>query len=729
MKYLLFALGLATSLCSQTVAQTVKVPSLPGTAILNGFNNATDLNQFVLRDGATLSLKTGLSVTGGAASAQVTFPNGATGYPAMGLVNSAGTWDFTNYGGVVFDLTNTSSNVVRVTAALIDVNGKIGNGTVSMFANSKVTYRIGSEQLRNSITSWGVQRLSNPWQTSLQTIGFSVADGFDYTKVKEIRFFSRNPQEGGSATFCIDELRLLPAFDPDTFAITYVDRYGQLGWFSWPGKLSSDSEFATRRAAEAADLAANPAPADQDPWGAWLNGPKFPTTLFFTTKKDANGRWWLVTPKGLPFFATGVGLVTPRKPTAITGRETMFQWLPDSTGTYAPLYTPSKRVYVKGLTRGTSFDFYGSNLATKYQTMDFYQSWRVNTGKRMRSWGFNTLAAFSDPLSYEFNPRIQQLLSGGLDNKITPLTGYWAPMPDVFDSRFADSIAYNNSAIINQYKWDGKLIGYFVDSEMTWSGGYGPVPQYSIVYATWASQGGIVRTKGVFVSMMEQKYGTIDALNAAWGTSFRDWAFVQRPVDLPAKPTAALLQDCSDMLLAYARQYFSSVRVALKTLDPNHLYFGNKLTYFSPEVIKAADEFCDVISINHWTTNLAAAPSSTIYPWLKTISKPVLIGEFHAGSMERGLPQGGIYTTLNDAGRASYYDLVMSSAAKIPNMVGCCWFQYVDSPVAGEDGTGQCLNNGLVDVTDTPYASLVRQLRLTNAQIYKWHNQAGSSPW
>lgn len=702
-------------LCStHAQAQTTRIFSPAGCTKINGFESTTDLASpsFSLFDGATVSISsTAFGRTEGSAKLNVNFPS-LVAYPAIKFFNGTGTWNFNNYGGLLFDLSNPAATPQVVRFAMLDVNGKICNNTITLPPNSQITYRVGTEQLRNSYVDFQLQLLSNPWQTSVRTLYVNCDSAFDRSLVKEIRFFT-GPNL--PVQFCIDNLRLLPYFDVNAFATGYVDQFGQNAKISFPNKMNAVSELESRKLAENAELAANPGPTSWDKYGGWTGGPNFGKSLFFRTYFDGN-RWWLVTPNGTPFFATGLGAVTNRRPSGITGRESMFQWLPDQTGYFSDCYSPTGRVYRDGIIRGTSFDFYWANCKRKYNPSTLLDSWKSQTVRRMRSWGFNTLSPFGASFMHGTAPDVAQLLTGGTDNTISPIDGHWRPMPDVWDERFADSIALNNSSIINSFKWDDKLIGYIVDSEMSWTS-YGPVPQYAVVYAAWNTQGGTIRTKSRMVSMMVNKYRTIEALNAAWGTSFRDFAYIQRPVELPSKPNAALLKDCSDMLLDYARRYFSTVRTALKALDPNHLYMGSKITFFIPEVLQAANESCDVISYNAYTL-----PNTANQPWLNSFTKPAFICEFAGGSQELGLPFGGGNTFLTNAERPNYYRAFMQTATSNPQLVGACWFQYVDAPLSGQDGEGQCTNNGFVDATDTPYADMVAAARNANYLAYNNHN-------
>ena len=58
---------------------------------------------------------------------------------------------------------------------------------------------------------------------------------------------------------------------------------------------------------------------------------------------------------------------------------------------------------------------------------------------------------------------------------------------------------------------------------------------------------------------------------------------------------------------------------------------------------------------------------------------PIIIGEFHFGSLETGLLQPGLRYAADTVERAIFYHHYVTSALKNPYIVGTHWFQLVDS--------------------------------------------------
>jgi hypothetical protein len=102
------------------------------------------------------------------------------------------------------------------------------------------------------------------------------------------------------------------------------------------------------------------------------------------------------------------------------------------------------------------------------------------------------------------------------------------------------------------------------------------------------------------------------------------------------------------------------------------------------------------------------------------IDKPVLIGEFHFGALDRGMFSPGLQSTPHQMARAAAFDLYVRSALKHPNIVGVHWFQYRDQPLTGRPLDGENYNIGFVNITDLPYAEMVGKARAIAEDMYPY---------
>jgi len=139
------------------------------------------------------------------------------------------------------------------------------------------------------------------------------------------------PQALTVGRLCVDS----PSEVDKTAYDRIVDSFGQLSHGIWPEKVSSDEMLRARGAEEANQLAQRrDEPLKRDRFGGLEESGQFRATGFFRTERR-DGRWWLVTPEGNPFFSIGMDTVVSDGATYIDGREFMFRDLPARDGELA----------------------------------------------------------------------------------------------------------------------------------------------------------------------------------------------------------------------------------------------------------------------------------------------------------------------------------------------------------------------------------------------------------
>jgi hypothetical protein len=99
--------------------------------------------------------------------------------------------------------------------------------------------------------------------------------------------------------------------------------------------------------------------------------------------------------------------------------------------------------------------------------------------------------------------------------------------------------------------------------------------------------------------------------------------------------------------------------------------------------------------------------------------KPLIIGEFHFGALDRGLFHTGLVPVENQAARARSYKDYVLGALKHPQFVGTHWFQYMDEPTTGRVYDEENYQIGFVDIADTPYAETIAACREVGNQLYR----------
>ena len=182
--------------------------------------------------------------------------------------------------------------------------------------------------------------------------------------------------------------------DADPF-FPFIDTFGQYKHKAWPGKTKSLDDLAAKRAQEAKDLAAQPGPEGWDKYGGWAAGPQLKATGFFRTEK-IEGKWWLVDPDGRLFFSQGIDCVRMLDNTPIEERASWFEDFPGTRPEFQEFLGSGYALhgYYAGRTP-KCFSFTGANLVRKYGP-DWRKVYPEVIHQRLRSWGLNTIANWSD---------------------------------------------------------------------------------------------------------------------------------------------------------------------------------------------------------------------------------------------------------------------------------------------------------------------------------------------
>jgi hypothetical protein len=172
-----------------------------------------------------------------------------------------------------------------------------------------------------------------------------------------------------------------------------------------------------------------------------------------------------------------------------------------------------------------------------------------------------------------------------------------------------------------------------------------------------------------------------------------------------------------------AENYFKIVNDALKNLDPNHLYLGSRLhasAKNNPEVLRAAEKYLDVISINYygsWDLNKKSNEQ-----WA-SLSKPFMITEFYTkgedANMENLSGAGWIVKTQKD--RGIHYQNFILSFLQNKNCVGIHWFRYQDNDPTDKtaDVSNKDSNKGMINTNYNWYKPLTDAMSSINNKIYQ----------
>jgi hypothetical protein len=489
---------------------------------------------------------------------------------------------------------------------------------------------------------------------------------FTFERVDEISFRMRAPSQDSQLTIYSLALSAAEPKDDVLDRRPIIDRYGQWIPENWPGKVHSDEDL---RAAWNQD---RPAGARYPfcPLGGDSSQSLRATGFFRTERMD--GRWVLVDPHGHPFFSSGMDLVGYRQgsfATRITGREFLYEQLPPPGPAWL---TPEKDV-----------SFYVANIMKRFGE-GWEAKWRDHILARLRDWGFNTIANWSErDVAVGSGMPYVLPLSGWTTRKTFPFP--W-DFPDVFSEEFERNVEEAARRQCAPLKDDANLIGWFVGNEPHWAREFSSLTPWPDMLLADPEPSA---TKAEL-----QRRLAVDPANAA---RIKDqWVFV-----------------CG-------RKYFETIQKAIRRHDPNHLILGIRFAGSPHEEWIRMSALFDVFSVNIYSATFAPDPGR-VKRFAELSGRPVLIGEFTACAPGRGL-QGLFYwvhKVKDHAERGVAYRYYVEQAAADPHIVGTHWFQMVDDLPTGRPSDQERLNYGFIDVLDLPYPDLVRAARQTHARLYE----------
>jgi len=427
-----------------------------------------------------------------------------------------------------------------------------------------------------------------------------------------------------------------------------VDQFGQWIGLDWDGKTNSVEELKRVWTAEERELQREHN-FGFSRFGGWKERKERVTGFFHTAEVD--GRWWLVDPEGYLFYSVGMDCVRFNSPTRVSGREELFAKLPTGSGERT--------------------DFYRANVGLRYQD-NFVEEWKKSQSRRLRSWGFNTVANWSDPAMWK-DPSVPFVVN--LD--IGRSGKSWHRFPDVYSADFQEKIVREAAEQCSPYKNEPYLMGYFIGNEERWPHRH-------------------------FIDLI---------LKDREPTATQD--FVQQFFEQNGD-TAETREALTETL---ARHYFKSICEAIKKADPNHLILGVRWAGGrAPDSVMKANDVFDVFSINYYRFQ----PSVERIEHLHGLTgRPMMIGEFHFGAVDRGYAPA-LVMVKDQTERGVAYQYYVEQAASLPALVGTHYFQYVDQPVSGRFD-GENYNFGFVSQLDIPYAEMIRFARETHGRVYRVH--------
>jgi hypothetical protein len=469
-----------------------------------------------------------------------------------------------------------------------------------------------------------------------------------------------NPElEIRSITLAVDDPG--DAYLEDIFA---VDEFGQHNLVAYPEKIASLEQLQAEWNAEDREMESAVHPGyNYSPYGGYLQKQVKGNGFFRIEKVD--GRWWFVDPDGYLFLSHGVDCVSPGNGGSANNldkRPGMFKELPPEQFRQTNRNHPSAS--------------YGTwNLYRRYSE-DFREKANEMVIKRMDRWGLNTIANWSSAAVYNLKKKAHTLQLHGL-----AMDGNLMGLADVYAPDFAAVIDSSMQTYLPDNKDNPWIIGYFVGNEPSWLG----------------------QEAHLCDLILE---GEARPVKTALEKFLKDGKSPERKKEFIHQTFNIFLQ---------------TIKTTMKRYDPNHLNLGIRFGNLN-ELDESLMEICrnafDILSFNCY----ALEPDQEMMDRaLRLTDRPMIIGEYHFGTVDRGMAQS-LWQVENQEQRGVAYRYYTERGYAHPGLIGTAYFQWCDQDLMGRASDGENYNCGLIDVTDRPYKYQVEAMMETAKCLYGVHS-------
>ena len=298
------------------------------------------------------------------------------------------------------------------------------------------------------------------------------------------------------------------------------------------------------------------------------------------------------------------------------------------------------------------------------------------TIKRMDKWGLNTLANWSDKTIYDKNRKafILPLENIGFENELMGLM-------DVYDNGIEKKIDEAIARNVAKYKNNHWLIGYFIGNEPAW-----------------------ISKENRLCSLI------LNGKDRPIKTELQN--FLKESGDTPDSRKTFIYNTFEKLMKAISK--------SLKKNDPNHLNLGIRYGYIEQlddELLRISKESFDALSFNCY----ALSPDhEKMNHALEISGLPMIIGEYHFGTVDRGLAQS-LWQVNSQKERGDAFRYYTENAFAHRGLIGTGWFRWIDQNINGRTD-GENYNCGFIDVTDRPYPYMVDAAIEAAKSLYEIHS-------
>ncbi len=472
-----------------------------------------------------------------------------------------------------------------------------------------------------------------------------------------------------------------------------LDELGQSTLSDWQGKTRDPAELVARLRQQDENVDQWRWPQSFSRFGGWRDR-RFEATGFFRRHHDGR-RWWLVDPEGHAFWSAGVDCVRPGIETNANSLAAALSWLPKV-----------KDVGQLSDRRGPLMvDYLRANFVRAFGPHAWLEKWAKLSLGLLRSFGFNTVGNWSasQVASAAQFPYVHPLKWPAPDGP--QAARVFRDFPDVFDPSFETEAAHYASQL-KPMRDDAALIGYFLMNEPTW--GFAAItPAEGMLHNC---DGGA--TRQALASFCQSRYADNAALAAKWGQGVTFERLAHGRWREPA--SAAAREDLEAFSEVMVARLYGTLTAACRAVDPNHMNLGARYFRVPPEWAMKGMGCFDVFSVNGYRQQVDRALEAAC----QQMGCPAMIGEWHFGALDAGLPASGIGMVPTQADRGRAYRIYAEDAAAQPWCVGVHYFTLYDQSAMGRFD-GENYNIGFVDICHRPYAPLAQAARTAHERLYE----------
>jgi hypothetical protein len=472
-----------------------------------------------------------------------------------------------------------------------------------------------------------------------------------------------------------------------------IDDIGQSTLHEWPGKTKNANQM-KKYLQSRLESSNHSLPDTLSEWGGCKEKRQDEGSGFFRVHHDGD-RWWLIDPSGYYFWSAGMDCVRVDTTANYYLLEDALSWIPSREGEYADIFGDRNGA--------TSINYLAANFIRTFGRDGWRDKWakvaldelkrlRVNTVGNWSEWEYASKARFPYVRPMSFSPQ--------------RVTDIYRDFPDIYHMDF-EKDALDYAQVLSDTKEDPALIGYFMMNEPTWAFS-SELPAVGMLYNTTSCE-----TRLELKRFLMDKYGDDETLSKNWNMQVSLEEIGAGKWEKRFSENAlADLETFSQMMV---ERYFNVLAESCRQVDPNHLNLGIRYAGVPPKWAVEGMRSFDVFSMNNYREKVPFDVTEEIH---KLLNMPVIIGEWHFGALDVGLPSSGIGHVGTQTDRGKAYRVYIEDAAANPYCVGTHWFTLYDQSALGRFD-GENYNIGFLDVCNKPYDPLCDAAIQSHENIYR----------